>query len=65
MEAEEALLKQRLHDRETRRLIAAVEGTPPLDSDQAPPMERRDEEDNRLITATEEIAEEPEEYEEF
>ncbi|MGE0278828.1 MAG: Mu transposase C-terminal domain-containing protein [Nitrospiraceae bacterium] len=61
MEAEEALLKQRLHDREARRLVAAVEGGAPFDSGRAARMEMPDEQSARV----EETAEEREEYEEF
>lgn len=61
VEAEEALLKQRMHDREARRLVAAVEGGSPSDSEQAAQMGMQEEQ----AAGAEEIAEEREEYEEF
>jgi hypothetical protein len=61
MEAEETLLKQRLHDREARRLVAAVEGGLPSDSGRAAQMEMPGEQS----AGVEETAEEREEYEEF
>jgi hypothetical protein len=65
MEAEEALLKQRLTDREARRLVAAVEGGAPFDSEHAAQMEWPSEQVDRPAAGVEEVVEEREEYEEF
>ncbi|MGH7146874.1 MAG: Mu transposase C-terminal domain-containing protein [Pyrinomonadaceae bacterium] len=65
MEAEEALLKQRLHDREARHLVAAVEGGAPFNSERAAQLEWPSEQADRPAADVEEMAEEREEYEEF
>ena len=65
VEAEEALLKQRLSDREARRLVAAVQGAPSSNSDSAASLEWPGEQVDRPSAAAEEYVEEREEYEEF
>lgn len=65
VEAEEALLKQRLHDREARRLVAAVEGGLPSDSEHPTLTEQPVEQADLAAAGAQEIAEEREQYEEF
>src|SRR5262249_9242381 len=58
VEAEEALLKQRLSDREAHRLIAAVQGALSSNSDSAASLEWPGEQVGRLSAAAEEYVEE-------
>jgi transposase InsO family protein len=65
VEAEEGLLKQRLSDREARRLVVAVESGFSSDSDHVARMEWPGGQIDRPPVAVEDFVEEREEYEEF